>query len=71
MHILNLINRYGGLPTRLEVVGSCLSAFGERLEQVEKVSARIKLRLIRSFVAVVAHRALAPRSQIPPGIPEI
>jgi hypothetical protein len=57
----NLFIRDGGLYTRLAFVGSCLSLFGERLEQVEKVRARISLRLIRSFIAVVAHRALAPR----------
>jgi hypothetical protein len=65
---LNLLVKDGRLQKHLTFC--YVHIVGQRLEEVEKVRARINLRLIRYCIAVVAHCALAPRSQIPPGILE-
>jgi len=62
---LNVVVRDGRIQKHLLFCCSHLSC--QRLEQVEKVGARINLRLIGWYIAVVAHHALVPRSLILPG----
>ena len=66
----NLIACNGGFEGEPGPRRSRLSLSCKRLEKEEEILPGIDLRLIHWRVTAVFHRALVPRSQIPPGILE-